>query len=395
MRCTRIIERVRRTHWIRTTERLEEAEKLGALLDIPRLPGESLDLYRERLLAMAVARLHGATGPREIRQFVFDYVNAAEKALRATLVVGLHGTSFDDAFERSATRPAFVPLAFVENGPLRRVSPVLAARGDLVPYLLRWRETNRGLDETVIDIDLRGLFGGRTAIPVVANLTTGQLIGYRDVLRFGQRLQIRPASAAPGTRDAVATLNGRDVTSRLFSVSAFEQGVPFTLEQLDAVPQLPALARGANDWIYLQLAHFDVKGLDHAFLSMAGPALREAVFNDTAFDDALFSVGSAGLAVDGLDGNGTGRLRRARAADCRRGIDGRGAGRTIARRRGSRPRGQRAAPARGGGARGSACRSVRRASADGRTVRSAVPRLRSRAWSGRHRRRRDAGRTLR
>jgi len=285
------LDRVRQTHWIRTTRRVDEAEKLGALLDIPRLPGEGLELYRERLLAMALARLHGATGPKEIRQFVFDYLNAAEKALDAVLMTGLHGTPIDAAFALSDTRPTFRPLGFDENPPLRRVSPVLATRGNRVPYLLRWTETNRGLDDALIDVDLRGLFDGRTAVPVVVNLTTGELIGYRDVLRFGQRLEIRATGTGANSRAAVATLNGHDVTHRLFSVSGFTSGEPFTDEQIDTAPQVPRLVRGSNAWIYLQLAHFDIKGLNHVFLSMAGDTLREAVFNDTAFDEALFPSG--------------------------------------------------------------------------------------------------------
>lgn len=285
------LDRVRQTHWIRTTRRVEEAEKFGALLDIPRLPGEGLELYRERLLAMAVARLRGATGPREIRQFVFDYLNAAEKALDTTLVAGLHGTPVEQAFNDAPGRPAFRPLRLEENPARRRVSPVLATRSNLVPYLLRWTETNRGLDEAVVDLDLRGMFGGRTAVPVVVNLTTGDLLGYRDVLRFGQRLRIR-VSGASGSRAAVAVLNGHDVTDRLFSASAFAPGVPLADGQLDDTPQVPRLARGANEWIYLQLAHFDLKGLDRVFLSMPGAALREGVFDETAFDDALFPSGA-------------------------------------------------------------------------------------------------------
>ncbi|MGE3956466.1 MAG: hypothetical protein AB7H96_07085 [Vicinamibacterales bacterium] len=281
------VERVRQTHWIRTTRRIEEAQKLGALLDIPPLPGEGLDLYRERLVAMAVARLHGATGPQEIRTFVYDYLNAAEHVLDATVMLGLHGTPLDEAYA-GARRPVFRPLALVENPPLRRVSPVLGARGNRVPYLLRWTETNRGLDDTTIDLDLRGLFGGATAVPVVVNLTTGELIGYRDVLRYGERLEI---GGDAGTRAAAARLNGRDVTDRLFSVSGFVPGVPIDAGALDAEPRVPRLVRGPNDWLYLQLAHFDVRGLDRVFLSMAGDALREGVFDATGFDESLFPSG--------------------------------------------------------------------------------------------------------
>ncbi len=287
------LERVRQTHWIRTAFRLEEAEQLGALLDIPRLPGEGLELYRERLLAMAVARLRGATGAGEIRRFLYDYLVAAEKALGATLVVGLRETSFEKAYAASGERPAFRPLQFVENPVRRRVSPVLATRRNRAPYLLRWTETNKGLDETFAEFDLRGLFGGRTAVPILVNLTSGELIGFRDVLRFGQRLQIRLADGSDaGTRAAVATLDGNDVTRRTFSVDGFRLGVPFGPGDLDPAPRLPRLVRGPNEWIFLSVAHFDIKGLNRAFLAIADEKLREGVFDETAFNDALFPSGA-------------------------------------------------------------------------------------------------------
>ena len=287
------LERVRQTHWIRTTFRIEEAEKLGALLDIPRLDGEGLQLYRERLLAMAVARLRGATGAREIRRFVYDYLNAAEKALEATLVAGLQGTGFDEAFTASDERPAFRPLELVENPVHRRVSTALATRRNRTPYLLRWTETNKGLDETFAEIDLRGVFDGRTAVPVLVNITTGELIGFRDVLRFGQRLQIRLAEGAnPVDRIATAMLDGHDVTDRTFSVAGFQMGVPFLPSQIQSATRLPRLARGPNEWIFLSVAHFDVKGLNRAFLAIADAKLYEGVFDETAFDDSLFPSGA-------------------------------------------------------------------------------------------------------
>ena len=286
------LERVRQTHWIRTTSRVEEAEKLGALLDIPRLAGEGLQLYRERLLAMAVARLHGATGAAEIRRFVYDYLIAAEKALDATLVSGLQGTGFDEAFQASSDRPVFQPLELVENPVRRRVSTTLATRRNRTPYLLRWTETNKGLDETFAEIDLRGVFGGRTAVPVLVNITTGELIGFRDVLRFGQRLRIRLAEGAkPIDRIATAMLDGNDVTDRTFSVAGFQLGVPFQTSQIQTATRLPRLVRGPNDWIFLSVAHFDVKGLNRAFLAIADAKLYEGVFDETSFDDSLFPSG--------------------------------------------------------------------------------------------------------
>ena len=286
------LERVRQTHWIRTVFRLEEAEKLGALVDIPRLPGEGLSLYRERLIAMAAARLQGSTGPEEIRRFVYEFLSAAERAVDSTFVLGLQETVFEKAYRASQERPAFRPLSFRENPRRERLSSVLAARRFRVPYLFRWTESNRGLDETAAQFDLRGLFDGRTAVPVLANLTSGDVIGFRDVVRFGQRLRIVPAPD-PGEqgRAAQALLDGNEVSDRLFSIEGFRLGVPFLPQDIDQTPRLPRMQRGPNDWIFLSVAHFDVDGLNRTFLAIADEDLREGVFGETGFDQSVFPSG--------------------------------------------------------------------------------------------------------
>jgi len=68
------LDRMRQTHWIQTAYSLKGAAKLGALLNIAPFPWESLELYRRRLLALVVARLQGALGPHEVRQFAYDYL---------------------------------------------------------------------------------------------------------------------------------------------------------------------------------------------------------------------------------------------------------------------------------------------------------------------------------
>lgn len=73
---------------------------------------------------------------------------------------------------------------------------------------------------------MTGVYGGKTTVPILVNITTGDMIGYAKELPFGQRLEI---NAKPGADDtAVATLNGVDVSARLFSLRGFQLGVPFT-----------------------------------------------------------------------------------------------------------------------------------------------------------------------
>jgi hypothetical protein len=126
-------------------------------------------------------------------------------------------------------------------------------------------------------------------VPVLVNETTGDLLGYAGTIRFGEIVVIGPQEGSEGM--ARATLNGSDVTSRLFSLEGFTLGVPFAPEDLDDAPRLPRMARGLNKWIFLSVGLYNVKGLNHFFFSIAGKDLREGVFDGTYFDHALFPSG--------------------------------------------------------------------------------------------------------
>ena len=281
------IDRLGRTHWVNFVYRLGDLEKLAALVGVKRIPGETVDAFRVRLLALVAARLHGAVGVAEIQTFVHDYLAGAETALRSTFVPGLARYTASGAFEPDPQHPRFRPLALVENPNRTRRSATLEATRGRVPYLYRWEERNTGLEDTLARFAITGLSGGRTAVPVLVNLTTGDLVGYQGVLAVGQRLEL---SSAAG-RALVATLDGRDVTGRVFSVSGFRLGIPFDPPDRDAQPQLPRLRRGQNRFTFLSVGLYDVKGLDHVFFAIADEALREGAYDDTFFDDAVFPSG--------------------------------------------------------------------------------------------------------
>jgi len=290
------LDRLRQTHWIRTAYRLEDVEKLAALVGVARLPWEDLRTFRARLLPLVKARLAGALGPEEIKRFVYEYLQESERALTVTagrgayqLVPGLQRVTLDEAYAPPPDRPLFRPLALEENPHRTKRSGVLAARGGNVPYLYRWTEANRGLEPTVATFAVTGLFGGVTTVPVLVNVTTGDLLGFSRPLKFGQRLDIEPAGE--GDR-AHATLNGVDVTEHLFGMRGFALGTPFALADLDPEPRLPRLARGPNDWIYLSVGLFDVKGLNRFFFAIARDSLYEGKFDETFFDRALFPSGN-------------------------------------------------------------------------------------------------------
>jgi len=294
------LDRMRQSHWLRFAYRLADVEKLAALVGIERLPWEGLSLFRERLVALVVARLQGALGPRELRRFVYDYLRQAEDVLDCVFVLGLRATPFEKAFQPLPQRPRFVPLQLVENPQRRRTSSALAGRSGLVPYLFRWRERNGGLDEALASFQVSGLLGQRTRVPVLVNITTGDLIGYAGPVPFGQTLVLQARGA--GLREARATLDGNDVSERLFSVQGFSLGVAFAREDLDETPLLPRMARGDNDWIFLSVGLYDVRGLNRVFFAIAGVDLYEAVFDQTAFDQALFPSGNlARLAMEWVE----------------------------------------------------------------------------------------------
>lgn len=281
------LDRLGRTHWVKLVYRLGDLEKLAALAGVKRIPGETVDSFRVRLLALVAARLHGAVGVAEIKTFVHDYLGGAETALRSTFVPGLSRYTSDGSFETHADDPRFRPLGLVENPQRTRRSATLAASRGRLPYLYRWEERNTGLEDTVARFAITGLSGGRTAVPLVVNLTTGDLVGYQGVLAVGQRLELNVGAG----RLLVATIDGRDVTDRVFSVSGFRLGVPFDPPDRDAQPQLPRLQRGANAFAFLSVGLYDVKGLDHVFFAIADEALREGAYDDTFFDDAVFPSG--------------------------------------------------------------------------------------------------------
>jgi hypothetical protein len=120
------------------------------------------------------------------------------------------------------------------------------------------------------------------------NLTTGDLIGYAGRVPFGVTRRSARTPTAPPTRQLRATLDGVDVTGRMFSVGNFQLGVPFTKQQQESKPLLPRLPRGANDWIFLAVGRYDIRGLNRVFFSIAGKDLYEAVFDETGFDASLF-----------------------------------------------------------------------------------------------------------
>ncbi len=297
------IERMRRTHWVNYAYQTQDLEKLAALVGMQRYSWETLPLFRTRLLAHVKALLKGALGPNEVKSFVYEYLLGVTDAIPGlTLVQGLLALKSADAFRPIEGRPLLRTMALLENPPQLRRSATLLALSGRVPYLFRWEEQNRGLEETVPTFALSGRAGGRTAVPLLVNLTTGELIGYAATLKLGQTLVLAAGKDPADPRLATGTIDGHDVTARLFSVSGFTLSKPFRKEDQDAQPLLPHMVRGANQWIFLAVGLYDIEGLDHFFFAIADDLLREGVFDTTFFDHALFPSGPvADLSMEWID----------------------------------------------------------------------------------------------
>jgi hypothetical protein len=296
------VEAMRQSHWVEFAPHRADLEKLAALVDVRRFPWEDARLFRARLSAFVTARLRGTLGKEDIKRFVADYLRQTEEALcelrgkekrRTIFVPGL--AQCKDPFETEQNKkrmPHFRALEFVENPRRLRRSAALASVGGRVPHLHRWEESNRGLEESAAEFRLTGFSGRRTSAPVIANLTTGDLVGYKGTVPAGRTLRVS-AAGGDDPRLARADIDGDDVTGALFSVGGFQLGVPFAAADEDERPLLPRVARGANSWIYLSVGFYDVRGLDHFTFAVADEQLRPGLFNQSSFDHAIFPTAPA------------------------------------------------------------------------------------------------------
>jgi len=283
------IERLRRTHWVNQAYSFADLKKIAALCGVEPLPYETLETLRARLLPTVEAMLSGALAPADIRLFVETYLRNAEAAYASVFLHGLVENRVEDPWTAPENRPRFRPLELEEFPERLCSSPTLRARGGLVPALFRWTETNTGLDHATPTLRIVGLGGRRTTVPLIANLTTGDMLLFPDRLAAGSELIIAPRGTTD--RTLTATLNGEDVSERLKSMSGFGLGTSFSVEQFDEAAQVPPLPRGRSEWIYLSLGLYDVRGLDHFSFALADDLLREGAFDETSFDHALFPTG--------------------------------------------------------------------------------------------------------
>jgi hypothetical protein len=252
--------RVQRSHWLATATDRADVAKLGALLDRRLEDWEDTDLFRDRLTAIARARLAGAVTAGAILGYVEDLLRAGRERLGIDVA--------------AAGRPR---ATLAENPPLtgRTVA------GPLTP-LDRFTVRNDGLDPTVLEANLVALPGSRAATPVLAVAGTGRLLGWAGVVPAGSRLHLR--RDGNGLR---ADLDGVDRTDLLFSVQGFEPGRSLTADMLERPARPLELPVGESTLWYITAGLYDRPELDAVMFAVARESLRQGRFDEDEWDDAL------------------------------------------------------------------------------------------------------------
>lgn len=267
---------VRRSHFFAQCLDLEDAAKLGALLDIAPEPFQGLIEYRGWANGLRTARLKAGSVTREgIRLFTKLYLDGFHAGNR----VQITPTTGQLGFVASEETPALIenpPTARYERGP----------GVDGITPLDRFDLTNAGLEDVPLGMVLtaRGEEGGEFA-PLIANLTTGEALVFLDRLPAGKRLFLIPAAGEnevdPPTLEA--RLENDDVSDRMRLIDGLEPGQAATAVGSGGPLRPLTLARGANDMWFLPLAHFDVPGLDRALFALAGEGMKQGRWSETTF----------------------------------------------------------------------------------------------------------------
>lgn len=274
-----IAREIQRMHWFDRTYELEHAGMLAALLDFEPETWQDLDTFRPWVHTLRDAMLkEGGVTVDAIRTFISDYAEAFEAATGVEAIGQVGEWTTEPAAPQA---PANGAPAFIEYPRVRRFAR-FPATGALEP-LSRFTVVNRGFHETTLSFFIAGTSLGREAVPLIANLTTGEALLFADEIPEGKRLWIESTSNA-----LTARLEDEDVTSKLRSIAKLEPGRSVTLAEMVTPAKPLRLPRGANDLWFFPLALYDVRGLNRFLFSMPDLAMTEGRFGTSTFDHALF-----------------------------------------------------------------------------------------------------------
>jgi hypothetical protein len=260
--------------WFDTAVDLADAARVGALLDIGPEPWQDLAEYRPWLHELRTALLErGATTPRAVREFVANYSEAHASATGVRCLPPIE--------KWSATRDSR-RAALIEQPAVRRWATLPDVRG--TRPLARLVLQQRGIDASTPVFIIVGRSAGPERSPVIANLRTGQGLVFLGEVGIGAYLTIS-AAADGGAR---ATRDGEDVSDQLFGIDEVVPGRAWRATDLRANPRMFMLEPGENELWYLPIAHYDHANLDGPMLAMPDLDLRDGIWDDAAFDHALF-----------------------------------------------------------------------------------------------------------
>jgi hypothetical protein len=260
--------RVQRAHWISTALDRVDVARLGALLDRRMEDWEDTDLFRDRIVLIARARLAGGVDVATILDFVEGMLDAGAARL------GLHVAAGRRRPPAAGTRGR---VDLVENPPVvgrhtaGRLTPL-----DTVTLV------NAGLDPAPLEATFVGLPGARAATPVLVDPAAGVLLGWAGTIPPGARLRLRATS---GTLRA--DLDGEDRTDRLFSAEGVEAGRPLHRDQI-VVPARPLMVPpGPLTLRYVTAGLYDRPAFDAVMFALAREPLRQGRFDQDEFGAAL------------------------------------------------------------------------------------------------------------
>jgi hypothetical protein len=284
------LDRVRRSHWVDTAWNLSDLAKIGALFGIAPANWEGLELFRARLKAVIAARLRGAVTPDALEHVVLRILAGVKAELGDEYLPLPADIRFGD---RHMGRGVMAPIGrgrLVEFPAIRRRAAGLSGAGALLQPLAQFEVVNRGNGTAPLFGSITGVAGRRTAVPVIVNLTTAELLLWAGFLACGQQLRLSPADNG-GLR---AHFGDRDVTSELWRGDGFVPGARFEPLRPQADPRPLTLARGVNRlWVW-PLGLHDAPGLDSAVFATPTADLAQGRYatgpagEGTAFDKSLF-----------------------------------------------------------------------------------------------------------
>jgi hypothetical protein len=289
------MDRVQRSHWVRTAFTRADLERLGALVDVQAAPWETEDFFRSRLLALTAARLAGAVTWASIKGALLAILESAVSGLGLRLFALRTGDGSPRPFHGEPGADDPLGPAFIELPPRIRRSDDLIARRGLVRALDRFCVRNEGFRPAWLEGTVRGLAGGPTCVPLLINTRNGHAVGYAGRLRAGEELHLRAGAGGALTGRLTGLGRDMDVTTRLVTTREFplDPKDPRAPLGRDESPTAIAIEPGDNTLRFVPLGLYDNAAFDKVLFAWPGPEMGQGVWHDAAhdgpgFDDAVF-----------------------------------------------------------------------------------------------------------